>query len=282
MIALFSLLVAAVAAAPDVIGKHLYRGYTVYDPTPLNLSAAIASGWSSPNATCVPGVGRLFFKNGAPSEAHPLGLAFNPKNGDLTGMQLWVTKTVPQPLVSAGWWIADSTSWSGFEASITVGTRSIANSCGSQPATGTNGDRLIVNPSFNTGIKIPLTAMDAAGAGYFNGSYFEYMGYHAFRDIAAKPGQMTWDANTLSPIVPMYDGPTGRINAIFFAVPFVQNGLFSSNGWDPLPLLNALMCKNTCSSACTFANTWIWQTMHIFLRDYTQTGPLHGCTIACC
>lgn len=281
---LLALLVATAAAAAGgsgAVGTHLFRAYTVYDPMPLNLSAALSAGWSAKNATCQPGLGVVYYHDGAASEAHPLGVAFNPNNGELTGLQISVTKAVPTALVKAGWWISDASVPAGFKATLSVGTRSVGDSCGSQAASGDNGDRLVVNPATG-GIKIPLTAMDAAGAGYFNGSCFAAMGWHAFRDLAAKPGQMTWNADTLTPIVPMYNGGDGRLNAIFFTVPFVQNGLFSSNGWDPIPLLNALQCKNTCDPNCTFANTWIWQTMHIFFRDYTKTTCLHGCEISCC
>lgn len=270
-----------VHGASDVLGSHFYLQYTLYNAMPLSLSHAQQLGWSASNATCVPGVGVLYYPKGVASTTYPLGIAFNPNNGEITGLQVSVTEAVPQELVKAGWWRTSNTTVvpQGFKAFITIGTRSLASSCGSQPATGDLGDRLIVNPTA-AAIPIPLTVPDAISAGYANGSCFDSMGWHAFRDIAAKPNQLTWNANTLTPVVPMYDGP--RINAIFITVPFVQNGFFATNEWDPVPLLNAFMCKNFCSAQCTFANTYVFQTMHIFFRDYKKVTCPHGCTIGCC
>jgi hypothetical protein len=279
---LLSLLIASTFGASDVLGSHLFLQYTLYNSMPLNRSHAVQLGWSATNGTCVPGIGTLYYQKGVATTAYPLGIAFNPFNGEITGLQVAVTEAVPTPLVQAGWWLTSANSSlvpQGFKAFITIGTRSLASSCGKQPATGDLGDRLIVNP-LNAAIPIPLTTTDAVSAGYANGSCFDSMGWHAFRDIAAQPNQLTWNANTLTPVVPMYDG--SRINAIFVTVPFVQNGFFATNMWDPVPLLNTFMCKNFCSSQCTFANTYIFQTMHIFFRDYKKVTCPHGCTIGCC
>jgi hypothetical protein len=50
-----------------------------------------------------------------------------------------------------------------------------------------------------------------------------------------------------------YDPVAGRINAIFFATPIVQqSGGFSpsANSWEPVPLSNSMQCANFCDSDC--------------------------------
>ncbi|GMH85833.1 hypothetical protein TrST_g11616 [Triparma strigata] len=46
---------------------------------------------------------------------------------------------------------------------------------------------------------------------------------------------MSWESDGLSPVVVMYN-IDGDINAIFFASGDVQQGMFSTNEWEPVPL----------------------------------------------
>ena len=76
------------------------------------------------------------------------------------------------------------------------------------------------------------------------------------------------------PVVPMYNHVGGgSLNAIFFATPQVQQDGFptyASNGWEPVPLSDSMMCANTCDSDCTFAGASDWSTMHWYFHDHTK------------
>jgi len=52
-------------------------------------------------------------------------------------------------------------------------------------------------------------------------------------------GSMSWEAENLLPIIPMYDN--GSINAIFFASTHMQQSLGDAHMWDPAPIPNEFM-----------------------------------------
>jgi len=105
------------------------------------------------------------------------------------------------------------------------------------------------------------------------------MGWHYFYDLYSAP-TMSWVGANLLPIVPMYYN--GFINAFFFASGIEQQSLFSTNEWDPIPLPDLLMCKNWCDSSCTWNDTDVWSTAHIFLNNYKNAVCPNGCSTACC
>merc|ERR1712096_216245 len=107
----------------------------------------------------------------------------------------------------------------------------------------------------------------AVAAKYHEGSCFDGMGTHHFLDLEKGP-QMTWKSSALMPVVPMYD--KGVITAVFFATPWVQQSILppSTNQWEPIPLINTLMCRNLCDSDCTWHGTSIWSTQHWYFNNY--------------
>ena len=74
--------------------------------------------------------------------------------------------------------------------------------------------------------------------GYHRGSCFNGMGWHYFKDLAAPPEKMSWQADNLMPVVPMYDPVKGRINAIFFSSAIVQQAVC----WQ----LDVTVCSRRC------------------------------------
>jgi hypothetical protein len=111
------------------------------------------------------------------------------------------------------------------------------------------------------------------------------MGFHYFKDYNSPNGTMSWDANNLMPVVPMYNPTNGSINAIFFASAMVQQSIFppDPNEWEPVPLPNELMCGNFCDEDCTFAHTEAWSTMHFYFHDHGEPAFLGTtpCKIRC-
>eukprot|EP01108_Squamamoeba_japonica_P001154 TRINITY_DN1463_c0_g1_i1.p1 TRINITY_DN1463_c0_g1~~TRINITY_DN1463_c0_g1_i1.p1 ORF type:complete len:296 (-),score=72.34 TRINITY_DN1463_c0_g1_i1:96-941(-) len=279
MIALVLLAATAINAlprqyAPLSLGNELHRTYMSYAALPKTVAEAVSAGYkSAAPRDFAAGVGATYCINGGtPTEDDPLCIGYNPA-GQITSMTITIWgDSPPQKLIGLGWWRPSDVG--GQKANLTVSFRSDAESQSNQTSSHVLGDRIIVNGKH----AIPLTSAEAAPT-YMNGSCFESMGWHAFHDVEAAPS-MSWKSENLSPIVPMY--AAGRINAIFFTVPFAQQSVFSgAHEWEAIPLPNTLMCKNTCSSDCHFDN-WLWSTMHIYFGNYKNIGCPNGCTIGCC
>lgn len=133
------------------------------------------------------------------------------------------------------------------------------------------GDALVVQPN-GIAINLPLTEADAVAQNYHKGSCFDGMGYHYFLDLMTTDNSMSWESDALSPVVVMFN-IDGDINAIFFASSDVQQGMFSTNEWEPIPLPEFAMCGNFCDrNTCTFkGNTnGMWSTMHWYFKDYEE------------
>eukprot|EP00494_Astrolonche_serrata_P020860 UN21091 len=108
------------------------------------------------------------------------------------------------------------------------------------------------------------------------------MGFHYFNDLATKDTSMSWVAENMMPIVPMY--ANGVIQEFFFASTDLQQTVFppGANEWEPVGLPNILMCKNWCDDNCGWKDTSWWSTMHIYLKDRGLAKCAGGCTTSCC
>merc|ERR1711916_145017 len=126
---------------------------------------------------------------------------------------------------------------------------------------------------------ISVTFRDAAKGNWTKGSCFQGMGHHYFYDLATAP-KMSWEAANLLPVVTMFH--EGEFQAIFFSSPVVQQSLWGAHEWEPIPLPNVLYCKNTCDSSCTFHDTSVTSTLHVYMKDHTKPQCAGGCKIGCC
>ena len=109
------------------------------------------------------------------------------------------------------------------------------------------------------------------------GNCIQGMGIHYAYDIK-KPGDQTWDANTLFPLQPMYNSESGKIVAILFTNPWfffffffvlilALERVYPLGDWEG-PFLNFLYCKNWCAdTGCHWDNTLTWSTMHWLFTD---------------
>eukprot|EP01104_Vermistella_antarctica_P000956 TRINITY_DN11032_c0_g1_i1.p1 TRINITY_DN11032_c0_g1~~TRINITY_DN11032_c0_g1_i1.p1 ORF type:complete len:324 (-),score=52.94 TRINITY_DN11032_c0_g1_i1:288-1217(-) len=268
------------------IGDMLERDYTVYTPMPTNASSALAQGWTQ-NTTCVPGLGEVWSQTSSgPTKKEPLVLYFTPY-GQAAGVGVMVYGDVESNLVENGYFLPVAGQSSTYF--ISVSFRSAEDSCSKQSSSEELGDRLIINAGPG-GIaeSLPLTQAEAQTAGWVAGACFAGMGTHYFKDLTLN-GTLSWEAANLLPVVTMYDDQSANatfdINAFFFASSVVQQSIIppSANQWEPVPLPNVLMCKNFCSSDCTFHGTSFYSTLHIYLNsrrpDVTCNG---GCSIGCC
>jgi charged multivesicular body protein 7 len=256
------------------LGDRLLRDYTKYIGLPITVDDATNNQWQQSSSYCDPNLGIAYTQYGASATSdYPITLYFT-QSGSIAGIGATMYGTPPQQLISMGYWqeVSDGVYF------ISLTFRDSSEMCSNYYATEPLGDRLIVNAN-SIAIALPMTEEDAVNGQWTAGSCFYSMGYHYFYDLTSAP-VMSWEAANLLPIVPMYSN--GTINAIFFASSVVQQGLLSSHEWDGIPLPNLLMCKNWCDSSCTFGDTSIWSTMHIYFRDYTQATCPGGCTISCC
>eukprot|EP01047_Picozoa_sp_COSAG01_P017427 COSAG01_NODE_923_length_12710_cov_68.328919_1_plen_492_part_00 len=290
------------AGAPGTtsLGDRLTRDYMSYAPMPISRASAESEGWvGSEPGRCVPGLGQLYTQSAAgTTPSRPLYLYFTPA-GQLSGAGVSILagefNTPPLTLIAKGFFILNRTQPPYYTVNITLGFRSASAACSTTLSEDAVGDRLVINPEQPpdpTGSKLghamalPLTPAAAQEAGWVRGSCFAGMGSHWFKDLTGS--HMTWTAANLLPVVLMFDeesaNPTNAINAIFFASSDRQQALFppSSNQWEAVALPNQLMCRNFCDKDCTFHDTSLYSTLHLYFKDHTRVTCDGGCQIGCC
>jgi hypothetical protein len=257
---------------PMSIGDRLVRDYTKYYPLPITVYDADGSGWVALTGDCDDTLGIAYTQSGGATVDNPVTLFFT-SGGQISGIGVNLYGSPPQNLIDSGYWqeLTDSI----YFLSITFRSSGL---CTGYTSSLSLGNQLVINAN-TTAIALPLTDSEAEAGQWTKGSCFSTMGYHYFYDLSSAP-YMSWEAANLLPIVPMYFN--GSINAFFFASSVVQQSLLSAHWWDPIPLLDILMCKNWCDSSCTWSDTSAWSTFHVYLRDYTEVTCPGGCTIACC
>jgi hypothetical protein len=301
-------LVLAVALADrgvraHTLGPRLDRQYTGYVAQPTTTDAARAAGWHPvTNATCDDQVGTPWLYNevrpGEFDRRHPVMLFFSAA-GQISAISVAVmapeesARSLPpwmEAMISLGY-LSELPQPDVF--AITLGTRASSSLCDPETAFPESiGTTLIINPD-DLGQPVPLNHSAARDAGFHRGSCFNGMGWHWMKDLSAAPGEMSWQARSLMPVVPMYNPVDGVINAVFFASAVVQQQILppDSNEWEPVPLPNPLMCANFCDKACTFNGTSAWSTMHFYFHDHdepslkcTESPEVKSCPlgVACC
>ncbi len=103
----------------------------------------------------------------------------------------------------------------------------------------------VVNNRGQLDFQIPLTANSATRKGFMKGACIGGMGTHYSFDLANRRGQMTWLANNLFPLMPMYD-VDGSITAMLLPSISRQQtfDLYNVNQQDAVVIPNNLMCAN--------------------------------------
>jgi hypothetical protein len=265
--------VAPRASTPQSLGDKLYRTYTKYVGLPTTVSEASAAGYSVLNQqSCSPALGIPYTVGGTRQSDSPLTLYFTPA-GQIASVGVDMYGTPEQELIAANYWrqVSDGV------YHIVVSFRNSDDSCSSNvDSTNPVGYQAVINQDT---ISVTLPFYESDTQSFEKGACFASMGNHYFTDLSGGK-TMTWQSKNLSPIVPMYDG--GQINAFFFTTSTVQQGLLSAHSWEPIPLINTLMCKNWCNSDCHFDGTHAFSTMHIYFKDPETVKCPNDCNIACC
>jgi len=236
---------------------------------PLTISDAFDDGWDLysyyDNAVCAPALGVVLTLNGeAPSKTDPTFLLFNHPAGQISGFGVRAWGISPGPMLSPAFWKPVDGQDGAYDLFVLFRNHLCTTG---NTSSSVLGDFVSINGNFT----IPLWLSQAASMGFYPGNCIKKMGSHQWYDLAS-PGSMTWDANTMLPILPMYlnSGPqAGFLHAILIATPRLQWVEPIGDYEGPFP--SFLFCKNACAkdqSACSdFTNAGIWSTMHWEFSD---------------
>lgn len=255
------------------LGDRLLQTFGGYNALPLNVTEAKAAGWQPlDGGNCDPNLGIRYNRATSPDKEDPLTLSFNAA-GQIAGVDVSVFSDDKSPPLVGKYWLKSE---NGYH--MTVMFR--INPCESTAQPEDVGSLLLINPG-TLNYSIPTNRTGALSEHYNPGACFAGMGYHHFKDLSSN--NQTYNPETLLPVIPMYNGD--EIQAIFFAVPIVQQGLpilpiLWPHGWERIPLPSPLMCKNWCDSNCHW-DTW-WSTMHFYFKDIELATCPNGCTLGCC
>jgi hypothetical protein len=281
-LAAFSLLLGASAAAAasssasfDGIGDQLLRTFFVFKKQPLTRAAA--TGWVGFNGygggACTEQLGHvLAMSDGGPTKGDPTMLLFT-SGGQLAGfgVRAWGLDPLgPQVMGEGKFWLpAPNTSKSAAVYDLFVLFRASEMLCSGKTDSRPLGDRVSINGNFT----VPLDNATAAAKGFYPGNCIKKMGTHWWYDLETHP-RMSWNAQTLLPVLPMYlnaPGPhQGKIHAVLVATPNAQR--IEPFGDYEGPFTSKLFCLNACKkdgAECDkFSNVGgLWTTMHWEFSD---------------
>ena len=276
---------------------------------PTNTKEAILSGWhKESNSSCVPELGEPWIYHDKRSAEHSVTLYFSPHITDLipgvlTGIAVHYYGSVPTGLVGTYFTHqeidSDGNQYHSVEVTFRDSSRyNLCDKIASIPVTHVQYIKVAPRPLM-ANLNIPISeANTELQTEWQEGSCIEGMGYHYLRNAHGGRKEMSYAANTVSPVVPMYhpggsdqEHKKGQIAGFFFWAPeqlqnwphectdvanrslaTLQKCKEQANFWDPTPgllqenLLPDFMCSNTCDENCYFEDTTdgMFTTMHFF------------------
>jgi len=237
------------------VGDRLLRTFKVFSSLPMTVDEAEAAGWTSESSSC--NNGYVYAPSGGIVASNSIFLVFSAA-GQVSGfgVRVFGDSSMSSQLSPEYWKMTGNNQFD-----LTVYTRELATLCGSDAQPEPLGDRVLVAGTLN----VPLTMGEAESAGWYQGNCIPEMGIHHSFDLNA-PGNMSWNASSLIPIMPMYDAVNQSINAVLFNIPDWQH-TEPLGDWEG-PLLPFLFCKNWCStSGCQFPGVTTFSTMHWLFVD---------------
>jgi hypothetical protein len=241
-------------------GDRLLRTFGVFKNQPLTSDDAEDQGFTA-FTPCGPfGIGYSKGDSDGPTKGDSVILYYT-SGGQLSGFGTRIWGDAPDSLVPDYWSPVDGLDTDENVYDLIVATRDPSMMCSDDTDDLALGDRLSINGIMD----IPLVMDDAQDAGWVEGNCITKMGIHHAFDLNA-PGQQTWNASSLVPVMPMYHPQTRAVTAGLLAstdAPRIE----PFGDWDG-PFLNLLFCKNWCANTgCTFPGVSIWTTMHWLFED---------------
>jgi len=283
---------------------------------PTNTASAKAGGWAKVDEPCNPLMGQAWSVGGVKASFTSASIYFTPEVGDspgvASGIEVDVYGYVEDNLVGS-YFGEEKTSADGSYRSVSISFFDGAKNdlCDTDsPFVQPEFEYLSIAPDM-ADTKIPLKNDSELLTDIFHrGACIVGMGYHWGTDVVGGK-DLTWQAENLAPVVPMYSSTDGMLNAVFFIAPGTKQtwpadllpernpaqpvALPFLNMWDASPGLTEpnnpgfFACSNFCGD-CQFTGSpdGMYTTMHWFFRPSLGTelcapmpDPLKGTGLYC-
>jgi len=257
----------------------------IYQPT--TTSEATEMGWSKLNQTCDPMLGEAWLFGGEQDIDSSMTIFFTPEvagtAGVASGLELDYYGYIEENLVGS-YFSDEKIAKDGTYHSVAVALRDDDVCDTSAPKAPGNEPYFAVAPHM-ANIIIPTTENAPELSSKFKeGRCILTLGYHWVHDVVGG-ADLTYKAENLMPVIPMYSSRDGSINGIMFISTERKqvkdsNGDWKTNFWDKSPGLSEQIndpetsrqfCNNFCGT-CQFSgsNDGYYTTLHWFTKD-TQT-----------
>lgn len=273
--------------------------------TPTNTEQAIAMNWvKAADEPCNSYLGEPWLYGGKRSIDTSATLYFTPQVGSIPGVVSGIEVDYYgyyEESMLGTYFSEERTSDDGTYHSVSLALRDYDKHdlCdASSPLSNTGIERITVAPVMASD-NVPITEKDPElKANWSEGSCIAFMGNHWSKDVVGGPN-MTYKAENLMPVTPMYNSDTGELAAVYFSsTELKQNWPFECkfernpaqpcaaatgklNFWDRgfLPEGKRGMCGNFCDAECNFTGTkgGMFNTMHFMLMDtFVESCNGHG------
>jgi len=268
---------------------------------PTTTAEASDKGWMKTSETCNPLLGEAWLLGGELAINSPATMYFTPQvggvSGVVSGIEVDYYGSMQENLIGT-YFSEEKTSSDGTYHSLAVALRSDDLCDTANPATPGNAEHIAISPGMANQIVPTHQDSPKLQTDYKEGACLMTMGYHWFQDVVGGT-ELTYEADNLVPVVPMYDSVDGTLNGIFFlatnAKQTIGSGEYDGNFWDRSPGLSQAntfldgtnpFCANLCGG-CQFTGTedGMFTTMHWMFKNTQPTGPdfeeCGGALIAC-
>lgn len=274
---------------------------------PTTTAEANALEWEKSNEQCDPLLGEAWLLGGERALNSSVALYFTPVVGDISGVLSSIEVDyygyVEEKLIGM-YFTEEKTSKDGSYHSVSLALRK-GDLCDTEkPASPRSAPYLVISPGMAATI-IPTTEdSPELLSNWKEGSCIQHMGYHWATDVEGGK-DLTYKAENLVPVVPMYSSKDKSINGIFFVAtgtkqfwpedcptnPYDDMEAFfgrcaeNCNFWDKIPGLTQInkpvlyLCSNFCGKECQFegSDDGMFTAMHLFFKDVWQGDDAENC-----
>jgi len=265
---------------------------------PTDTINAATKGWVKIDKPCNPLLGEEWLYGGERSLNISASVYFTPEVGDVAGVlsaiEVQYYGYIEENLVGT-YFSEAKPSKDGWYHTLPIALRDgkAEDLCDTDtPVTPENSPYMVISPGMANKIVPPTKDSPELISDWKEGACIQGMGFHWATDVETGPN-LTYKAENMVPIVPMYSSVDRTINGIFFMAtsrkqnwpegcpgkPFAPCAAPGLNMWDGSPGLTQVnaphfyMCSNFCGD-CQFtgAEDGMFTTMHWFFKN-TFSGP---------